>query len=133
MASVNKVILLERLLSKIAVDQETGCWNWQGAKSKGYGILSSAFKKPPHKAHRLSYELHVGPIPDGLVVRHKCDNPACCNPKHLLLGTQRDNARDAVARNRLNPKSRLNLRPGRPGHHGAGPLSNLEIMNGFGQ
>jgi hypothetical protein len=72
------------------------CWEWQGRKSdKGYG----RFKKT--RAHRIAYTLVHGPIPEGLIVRHSCDNPACCNPKHLLVGTHQDNMDDALERGRL--------------------------------
>jgi hypothetical protein len=121
--------LLERLMSKIQLDHETGCWNWTGALSRGYGILSYKFNKAPYKAHRLSYQLNVGEIPEGLVIRHKCDNRKCCNPNHLIAGTQKDNVHDTVTRGRLNPVSRLNLCPGEKGVHGAGSKSNKEILN----
>ena len=76
------------------------------------------------KAHRVSYEMANGPIPDGLIIRHKCDNPNCVNPKHLESGTQKDNMLDASFRGRINPKSLLNLRPGEKGVYGAGTKSN---------
>lgn len=90
------------------------CWGWAGTKDlRGYGVLSGrsgrASKKRKEKAHRVSYEKANGPIPDGLVVRHKCDNPECTNPNHLEIGTQKDNMRDMVARKRHNPASNSNL------------------------
>ncbi|MCD1287310.1 HNH endonuclease [Brevibacterium sp. CCUG 69071] len=64
----------------------------------GYGLFS--FGNRHRRAHRASYELHVGPIPDGLVVRHKCDNPPCVNPLHLEVGTGVDNTNDRFIRGR---------------------------------
>lgn len=134
MSSVNSAdfdrgALLRRLLSKVSVDNVVGCWNWSDSLSRGYGQLSSKRGMPPFKAHRLAWELLVGQIPDGMVVRHGCDNPKCCNPLHLQIGTQKDNSLDASLRGRLNKKSLLNLRPGAPGFHGAGPKSNKELQN----
>lgn len=124
---VEKSRLLERLMSKIEIDEKTCCWNWTGTLSRGYGLLSSKFGKTPFKAHRLSYELHVGEIPDGLLLRHTCDNPRCCNPAHLLPGTHKQNAIDKSVRSRMNPKSFLNLHPGEKGKFGAGTKSNKEL------
>lgn len=64
----------------------------------GYGQLN--FNGAITKAHRLSYAAFVGPITGGLFVCHKCDNPKCCNPAHLFLGTQQDNVADMVAKGR---------------------------------
>lgn len=107
------------------------CWLWTGGTDgRGYGSLSGGSGSSPVKAHRLSYELANGPIPVGLVVRHGCDNPLCVNPAHLEVGTQKENIHDMVVRGRANPKSQLNLRPGAKNIHGAGPLSNGEMLNG---
>lgn len=142
--SVNKVILVgrlgkdpealrNRLMSKIEICQKTNCWNWTGALSRGYGVMSSSFGASPYKAHRVSYELHIGNIQEGQVVRHTCDNRKCCNPMHLITGTQKDNVHDAVNRGRLNPLSLLNLRPGQKGMLGAGTKSRKEIESHVSQ
>jgi hypothetical protein len=75
------------------------CWEWTGNRPDDrYGHFTVGAKAV--KAHRWIYQTLHGPIPDGDVVRHKCDNPACVNPMHLELGTLSDNTRDAVARGR---------------------------------
>jgi len=74
---------------------DSGCWEWAGSRTQGgYGRLGGV------KTHRLAYEAWVGPIGEGLVVRHKCDNPPCINPEHLETGTHKDNMQDMYARNR---------------------------------
>jgi hypothetical protein len=93
------------------------CWPWTMFKQrKGYGIVQMPKKR--YLAHRAAYTLWVGPIPHGLFVCHHCDNPPCCNPAHLFLGTARDNALDAVQKGRLrgfssageaHPSARLTL------------------------
>lgn len=79
----------------------TGCIEWKWAKSSaGYGQKRIDGKLV--YMHRLAYADAHGPIPDGMLVRHKCDNPACFNVNHLELGTQRDNMQDASKRGRIN-------------------------------
>lgn len=91
--------LLERFWAK--VEKREGCWRWHGAKSQGYGYINRGGRgEGIVKATRYSYEIHKGPIPDGFLVRHKCDNPECTNPEHLELGTNADNSRDIVLRRR---------------------------------
>lgn len=78
---------------------EDACWLWTGCKSKkGYGRFY--WDERMQKAHRVSYFLAFGKWDDGLMVLHKCDNPACVNPKHLFLGTNQDNVEDRGRKNR---------------------------------
>ena len=92
---------------------EAGCWQWTGyANHHGYGrifIKLAGEKGRLLAAHRLSYEYHVGPIPDGMVVMHLCDNRGCINPDHMVLGTQAANLADA----RLKGRNRGSLPIGR--------------------
>lgn len=90
--------LEERFFSKIN-KIENGCWEWNGAKNEqGYGKLGIDYKV--YSAHRVSYELHYKKIPNNVFVCHKCDNPSCCNPKHLFLGTHKQNMFDRNSKNR---------------------------------
>jgi hypothetical protein len=80
----------------------SGCWEWTGTRNRdGYGQLKlKGGKGYPFRAHRVAYEAAYGPIPDGMIVCHSCDNPPCCNPEHLWLGTHKDNAADRTAKRR---------------------------------
>lgn len=88
---------LELILSR-AQPAESGCWEWDGATVKGYG--HSHYERKHYYAHVAMWEEFNGPVPDGLLVRHRCDNPLCCNPDHLLIGTALDNTRDMIERGR---------------------------------
>lgn len=78
---------------------ESGCWEWNGGRTgQAYGAVRIGSRQV--KVHRASYRHFNGPLPQGLVVRHKCDNPPCMNPDHLELGTHRDNMRDRDLRGR---------------------------------
>ena len=95
----------KRFLNKVNVTDE--CWEWTGAKNnKGYGKLSRSVdgKRRDLLAHRYSYELHHGPVPDDLVVCHRCDNRLCVRPDHLFIATQSENVKDSVKKGRWVPK-----------------------------
>jgi hypothetical protein len=89
----------ERFLAKVRPADERGCWLWNAyANVDGYGRIR--VNRRLLLAHRVSYELFVGPIPAGAVIRHRCDVKGCVNPAHLESGTPLDNARDMVERGR---------------------------------
>jgi hypothetical protein len=92
--------VLEKFFSKVnQADNRLDCWEWQGyLNQKGYGTL--IIGQNHFKAHRLSYYLQYGKDPIGWLVQHKCDNPKCCNPFHLELGTEKTNAEDRNRKNR---------------------------------
>lgn len=95
--------LKERLRKKFAFrarSMPNGCVEYSGATSTDFGYARIEFEGKRELAHRLAWELVNGPIPDGLIVRHSCDNPPCVNVKHLSLGTHYDNALDCSIRGR---------------------------------
>lgn len=97
----------DRLLEKIFINPQTGCWEWLAAKDgKGYGKMGINGKH--QQAHRLMYELKYGKIPKGMFACHTCDNKSCCNPDHIFIGTNSDNIRDAIMKNRINYGKKLN-------------------------
>ena len=89
----------ERFLAKIDIKEPDQCWEWLAMRHPdGYGQMK--VKEKRKYAHRLSYEIFIGPIPEGMMVCHKCDNPGCVNPHHLFLGTCLDNVRDMISKGR---------------------------------
>jgi hypothetical protein len=95
--------VMDRFLARVHKDEETGCWIFVGSRNaQGYGMLWSSGKL--EKAHRVSWQLYCGPIPNGLLVLHDCpcgDNPTCVNPDHLWLGTQKENVADTWRKGRM--------------------------------
>lgn len=109
------------------VDKSGDCWVWTAGRSPfGYGQFSRDHH--PVAAHRASWEFANGPIPDGLFVLHHCDNPPCVRPDHLYLGTQKDNIRDAIERNRkaYGERCYTELRP-RGETHGMRKLTEAQV------
>lgn len=91
-------LIIARLWSR-SVLTETGCWEWTGSKnSKGYGNVF--FQGRRRMVHRLSYEIHGGTIPRGMLMCHRCDTPACWNPEHLWPGTPKQNSLDMSEKRR---------------------------------
>ena len=97
---------LKRFWRYVIVGEDNDCWNWTGNVDRGgYGVISIKLTKATsRKAHRIMYSICNGEIPEGLVIMHICDNPSCCNPKHLRLGTQADNVQDCVDKHRRSPQ-----------------------------
>lgn len=90
----------ERLWARLKIS-DSGCWEWQGGKDQdGYGALRWGWEQ---RAHRVAYWIARGSYDRSLQVLHTCDNPACCNPNHLFLGTAADNNRDMVQKGRAKP------------------------------
>lgn len=101
-----------------------GCWPWTGHVSKqGYGLttINGRF----HHASRWAFIIAYGPIPEGLFVCHRCDNPRCCRPTHLFLGTASDNARDAAQKGRCKGWPKHPKRRGET--HQAARLSDAQV------
>lgn len=89
-----------RFLRSYKACQDTGCWLWDGSKyPNGYGWIK-VFGRPV-SAHRFSYELHNGPIPEGMEILHSCDTKNCVNPDHLRAGTHEENMAEAASRSRM--------------------------------
>lgn len=106
-----KLGFFDNHLSKIEFGAPSGCWLWNAcANGEGYGAVRGRGRGKMRRAHREAYEAENGEgSADGLVVRHKCDTPACVNPSHLEIGTKADNNRDMIERGRhVAPKGSAN-------------------------
>lgn len=94
-----KVDRLAKIFNKHVIRQE-GCWDWNGGLSRGYACMVFGEQYKFTGAHRISWRIHYGEIPEKLLVLHKCDNKCCTNPEHLFLGTHKDNVQDMISKGR---------------------------------
>ena len=101
----------KRIEKKISRVPESGCWIWTGSSDK-YGRIRFGTKWK--KAHKISYMCYKGPVPDGVLVLHKCDVKLCVNPDHLYLGDMKDNARDTVDRGLNHEANKTYCKRGHP-------------------
>lgn len=121
--SPHKIVPVEERFWKY-VNKTDGCWEWTGARfvAGGYGALNGGRRGVTLRAHRLSWEIHHGPIPAGMDICHKCDNPPCVNPAHLFPGTTTQNMRDCSGKGRARGGS-----PGGERHHQA-KLTDVKVL-----
>jgi len=96
--------LQARILANIEPDTNGGCWLWTGTlHQNGYGEMGIG-QRLHNRAHRVSFSVFRGAIPEGALVLHRCDVRACCNPSHLFLGSSTDNVRDMISKGRVRYK-----------------------------
>lgn len=109
-----------RFLDKIKRAENSDCWIWTAGKHRnGYGNFS--YKRKTQFAHRISYQIFKGSIPNGLHVLHKCDVRACVNPNHLFLGTHADNMADMINKGHLKIPDNSGIR------NGSNKLTEIEV------
>jgi hypothetical protein len=121
----------ERLYNRRIISKN-GCWEWQGYLDKdGYGQISLCHqnKKKTTTCHRISYIIHKGDIPEGMMLRHSCDNRKCFNPEHLDIGTAQDNSNDMITRGRYIVTSGAFRKGDQEGENNTRAKLNWEIVN----
>lgn len=108
-----KESIKERFMRHVSPEPNSGCWLWTSlGDGRGYGKFSLQGKR--RRAHRVAYDLFVGPIPDDAHVLHHCDVPCCVNPAHLWVGTHTDNMRDCCRKGRKAQQKKTHCPQGHP-------------------
>jgi len=112
-----------RLWEKVKINEESGCWEWQGSKNQaGYGQIQ--FDGRVQLAHRVVWKIIYGNIPNAVCVLHKCDNPLCINYFHLFIGSLRDNTQDMIKKG----KARFTSNVAVGSKHGMAKLTEQDIV-----
>lgn len=127
-SSCNRFVSFEERFERSYIPEpNSGCWLWLGSPcgSNGYGRIKRGDGNV--MAHRASWELSNGKIPDGLLVLHRCDNPSCVNPGHLFIGTQLDNEADKVSKGRQARGEKLNHQRARGERNGNSKLTEADV------
>jgi hypothetical protein len=114
---------IKRFWEKVNIKTDNECWNWTSGKINGYGSIRIQNRNYP--AHRVS--LFLASNIQGLVARHSCDNPACCNPRHLVWGTQQDNVDDMFFRGR-DRRGEYYTNPGNGSKNGRAKLTEADVL-----
>jgi hypothetical protein len=119
---------IERFFKFVEPELNTGCWLWSGSRSGLEGYGSIRIDGANVRAHRASWRIHNGPVPDGMCVCHRCDTPSCINPAHLFLGTNADNNWDKSRKGRCPDRKGTNNGRAKLNENDVGRIFSLRRM-----